>query len=69
MAYIKRGDLIVTHSGLKYIAVSDDRTEIVHGSGEYVNDYRARGVVDVVVPETGAEGKLFMGDVKEVIRS
>jgi len=66
MAYITKGDLLMSRSGKKFIATSDDYTKRVAGSGEFLDDWSFVGAVDVLDPETGFKSWYRLGDVTKV---
>lgn len=66
MAYINKGDLLVTSSGRKVIAVDSDYDRRVGGTGEYMDDWRIVPSIDVVYPDTGVQGTFRLSDVKKV---
>lgn len=66
MAYINKGDLLMSRSGKKYIAVSTDYTKRIAGSGEYLDDWSAVGAVDVLDPETGFKSWYRLSDITKL---
>jgi len=70
MAYIKKGDLLVSKlHGTKYIAESDDYIKRVPGTGEYLDDWKFVPAVDTLDPETGRRGFMYLREVSLVSQS
>lgn len=66
MAYINKGDLLEVN-GIRYLAASEDYTKLYGGqSGEFVNDWEAAGVVDILNPETGSKGTIRLKFVQKL---
>ena len=68
MSYIESGDLLITHGGHKYIAVSADYVKSSTRGGEYMEDWTTFLAVDVLVPETGSRSWLRVADVVTVTK-
>jgi len=67
MAYIKKGDLLLTGiSRRPMIAASDDYTKRMSGTADYENDWRFVGAVDVLDPATGKIYWWLTSDVEKV---
>lgn len=67
MAYINEGDLLVSKTyGTKYIATSSDYTKRVMGTGVYIDDCSFMPAVNILNPETGHRGWMFLCDVTKV---
>jgi hypothetical protein len=62
MTYITPGDLLITHSGAKYIAASPDYVRTI-GSVDDVESFTA---VNVIGSNTGKLGWLRLADVTTV---
>lgn len=65
MAYINKGDLLITRMGEKVIATCSDYCRTVAGSGEFLEDWTIVPTVDVLYPERGVTGRLPLADVRK----
>lgn len=66
MAYIGKGDLLVTRGGAQVIALGADYDRRVPGDGEYLEDWRIVPSVEVVYPASGVQCTMRLSDVKKV---
>lgn len=65
MAYINKGDLLVTARGEKVVADGSDYLRRVAGSGEFIDDWEIVPTVDVIYPERGTTGRLRLSEVRK----
>lgn len=65
MAYIKKGDLLLVGQR-KMIAASDDYTKRLAGNGDYENDWRFVGAVNLLDPTTGEINWWLTSNVEKV---
>ena len=64
MAYINKGDMLLTSRGEKVIATGSDYLRRVPGSGEFIDDWTIVPTVEVLYPDRGGvTGRLQLRDV------
>ena len=64
MAYINKGDMLLTSRGEKVIATGSDYLRRVTSGGEYEEDWTIVPTVDVLYPDRGGvTGRLQLRDV------
>jgi hypothetical protein len=67
MAYINKGDMLLTSRGEKVIATGSDYLRRVPGNGEFIDDWTIVPTVDVLYPDRGGvTGTLRLGDVRKL---
>lgn len=65
MAYISKGDMLVTNSGKVVIAAGSDYLRRTTSGGEYLEDWTVVPTVDTLDPETGLTGWYRLSDVRK----